>query len=515
MQGFKAFIIERREDDDLPQHIKGSARWNDLADTEGYQVFNVLEQQYQDIEYDDHTEQWYFIAQDSRTGRWVATQPVPSSFKLGRKGIPSTSKAIKVDDDSMTTQTQTTRVAAALDLAGLDSGRKGMVHNFFVKPSGPGGPPSGSGGPPGGSGGPPGGSGGPPGGGGPGGVLGQPGGGTGSGKLGGNPPVIFDGDRSKADEFMNDFNLYRMTNIDTDQMTNPMKRAALFLTYIKGPNVNDWVREKTMWAVQELQTGRPGEDEHYWTEIARDFQLMFQDAGRRERAQEKLRHLKYTTGDIDTLIARFSSLAKEAEFPLDAQNTLTMFAAKLPFRMMQHIYLNVKPVNFRGWIEAARNYQKDNTAVQNIASIGKEEGVTNKPSFGRNKTGFTPNQWAQILNVKKPTKDPNAMDTSADRARARKGFKARGTTTEETPSKPRREVKCFSCDKMGHIARNCPKKKSSGKQAEVEESSDEEEPTENKAESIIRLGRTMKEEDKIALLQLAINAEKNDEDQDF
>ncbi len=95
---------------------------------------------------------------------------------------------------------------------------------------------------------------------------------------------------------MNDFNLYRMTNIDTDQMTNPMKRAALFLTYIKGPNVNDWVREKTMWAVQELQTGRPGEDEHYWTEIARDFQLMFQDAGRRERAQEKLRHLKYRPG---------------------------------------------------------------------------------------------------------------------------------------------------------------------------------------------------------------------------
>ena len=70
---------------------------------------------------------------------------------------------------------------------------------------------------------------------------------------------------------------------------------------------------------------------------------------------------------------------------------------------------------------------------------------------------------------------------------------------------------------MGHIARNCPKKKSSGRQAEVEEDSDkEEEPAETKAEAIIRLGRTMKEEDKVALLQLAFNAEKGEaEEQDF
>ena len=108
------------------------------------------------------------------------------------------------------------------------------------------------------------------------------------------------------------------------------------------------------------------------------------------------------------------------------------------------------------------------------------------------------------------------MDTSADRARARKGFKARGTTTEDTILKQRKEGRCFFCEKQGHIARNCPKKKSSGKQAEVEEDSDEEEPTESKAESIIRLGRTMKEEDKIALLQLAMNAEKaGPEEQDF
>jgi hypothetical protein len=41
-----------------------------------------------------------------------------------------------------------------------------------------------------------------------------PGGGGGSrSKLGGNPPAIFDGDRSKANNFMTEFNLYHITNL--------------------------------------------------------------------------------------------------------------------------------------------------------------------------------------------------------------------------------------------------------------------------------------------------------------
>jgi hypothetical protein len=36
-----------------------------------------------------------------------------------------------------------------------------------------------------------------------------------------------------ADEFMNTFNLYRLMNVDTEQMLNPMKRATLLLGFIK------------------------------------------------------------------------------------------------------------------------------------------------------------------------------------------------------------------------------------------------------------------------------------------
>ena len=135
--GFNSFIIEKREDDDLPQHIKGAARWSEVADEEGYFVFDTLSQSYLPVEYEANTRQWYFIRQDTRTRNWIATQPVPSTFNLGRQSIrQSTVQAADVDDTegqsnrptdhqhhsmATTTQTETSTAAAALTLAGTQA----------------------------------------------------------------------------------------------------------------------------------------------------------------------------------------------------------------------------------------------------------------------------------------------------------------------------------------------------------------------------------------------------------
>ena len=123
-----------------------------------------------------------------------------------------------------------------------------------------------------------------------------------------------------------------------------------------------------------MNTGRAPTDETFWTEVAQAFQDNFQDSGARERVQEELRQLSFIPGQIDTFIAQFENLAGDANYPIDAQNTLTLFAAKLPYRMMSHIILNIKPMTFRGWADAARAYHKDNVAVQNIAAIGEGPG---------------------------------------------------------------------------------------------------------------------------------------------
>ncbi len=367
--------------------------------------------------------------------------------------------------------TQTT-TAAALTLAGTRNPTQSQ--SFFTKPSlgksGPGGKPPGRTGPPGG-GGPTGGGGtSPPRGGGgtgpPGGGRGPPGGaggGRGNGKLGGNPPSDFDGNRTLVDAFINEFNLYRLSNIDAEQMMNPIKHAALMLGFIKGPNVKDWTKRWTNWMINEFTTGRPTTDEHYWSEVARGFQIAFQDTGARERAEDKLRHLAFIPNEVDTFITQFESLATKATYDLDAQPMLSLYVSKLPFKMVDHIYKVVRPVDFQGWAKATRQYHQDNTAVQNIRGIFEE---TPKKTSTGGRLKMSTQLLAWILGVKMPTPNPNAMDMRADRTRSnnwRKGTKGRVTNTEDETKDWRKKVQCYGCNQFGHLKRDCPKKDEKGK----------------------------------------------------
>jgi hypothetical protein len=303
--GTLQFALERRTDDDLPQHIKGVAVWKEITDEEGYWVFDILSTSYLTIEYEEATKQWYFIQQDSRTSHWIAVDTVPSTYSLGRPVKPVTTVAVDADDTEATkgqyqssyfkpgniqslamTSTVTT-AAAALTLANTSAPSR-LAQNFFSRRPGSG-PPEGSGGGPSGGGAPPPV---PPGGGGGGGRGGGRGGGIGlppavppgapGGKLGGNPPTEFNGDRSLADEFMNAFNLYRLMNVDTEQMLNPMKRATLLLGFIKGPNIKDWVKHWTTWIITQYDTGLVTTNKRYWNKIRLAFQASFQDTASRE-----------------------------------------------------------------------------------------------------------------------------------------------------------------------------------------------------------------------------------------
>ena len=74
--------------------------------------------------------------------------------------------------------------------------------------------------------------------------------GGGNGKLMGNPPTEFNGDRSKADALMSEFNLYV---IDTNTMASPMKKATIFLSYIKGELVKDWTKRWVDWMINQYK----------------------------------------------------------------------------------------------------------------------------------------------------------------------------------------------------------------------------------------------------------------------
>jgi hypothetical protein len=206
---------------------------------------------------------------------------------------------------------------------------------------------------------------------------------------------------------MNQFNLHRITNIDAEQMTNPMKCAALFLGFIKGPNIKDWVKQWTNWTIDQFTMGRATTDEYYWSTIIHGFENAFRDTGAREHVEMHLNHLIMAQHEVDIFLAQFETMAHEAQHPLDTAPTLTLLASKLPFHMMNHIYKVNRPQTFVDWANAICQYHQDNTAVQNLRAMHEELRMRNATK----QKGYTPQQLAKILGVKMPTPDANTMDT--------------------------------------------------------------------------------------------------------
>ena len=110
-------------------------------------------------------------------------------------------------------------------------------------------------------------------------------------------------------------------------------------------------------------------DEHYWNTVTRAFEQAFQETGTIERAEEKLHHLSFTPGEVDGFIAKFESLANEAGYQLNARSTITLFASKLSYKMVDHLYKIVCPCDFTGWADGVHQHHQDNQAVQNIEDV--------------------------------------------------------------------------------------------------------------------------------------------------
>ena len=265
-----------------------------------------------------------------------------------------------------------------------------------------------------------------------------------SDKLIGNEPKIFNGERDQVEEFLTSWNLYQGLNRRTNVMSTPFNQAQLFLGYIRGPRVKAWVQDTSQLIAEHMAFGGRDTDQWIWTTVINDFAETFQDHMSKDLARGDIFTLKMERGDIDKYVADFKHVVRMGEYNINETMVCQKFFQGLP-QGLQGSMINFEPINrfthFSDWVEAAIRQHKKYQRWQNV--FGRRKNQPQK-SFGQKPTR---QQWQQ-----KFAKDPNAMDLTPGRTRARAAL------TEEEQVTLQKEGHCFNCKKQGHIGRNCPLK---------------------------------------------------------
>ena len=209
-----------------------------------------------------------------------------------------------------------------------------------------------------------------------------------------------------------------------------------------GPSIDTWVDYEGGWLQHRTNPQVEGHlqdtDEALWDEFARDFKNAWKDTASVINAEEQLSRLTMKGLEIDNYVSTFTRLAVAAEFELDSKALIGRFQSGLTKRVHCHI-LNREnlPRTLDQWKEAARK------EVLHIKEIDN--------------ANFKNRQFIPRITLSHQTPVPQndgpvPMDVDAATIPFQK-------LTDTEREKFRKEGRCFRYHKKGHMAKNCPKNK--------------------------------------------------------
>ena len=190
--------------------------------------------------------------------------------------------------------------------------------------------------------------------------------------LKGNLPFIFNGDRSTTRRFLTNFNLWwKAINWHNDTIRKPFTRVITLLSYMNSTKVDAW-KEEQMQKLQEAMDDRIQEtNEDLWKRFIERFKMAFTNQNQREEAYQKLCKLKQ--GDsLDDFFASFKQLSNEAGVPLDDKGTIETLKHGMNQPLTRAVIQSPDfdpnvgvPWTFKQWEKQARkSYQKWQAAAQ-------------------------------------------------------------------------------------------------------------------------------------------------------
>ena len=236
-----------------------------------------------------------------------------------------------------------------------------------------------------------------------------------------------------------------MLNGDQDIMKQPFSRAMLFLTFIKGPNIQEWVGMQVVWLGRQLQAGARKTEEDLYDTVMDSFNTVFTDTMSLQKAKAEFRNIKMEKGELDTYIAKFERLTRLASYELQDQMVLDRFGSGLNSGPYVAIINNEDPRNWTEWVWVAQKYQQKYLLICSVLGM-----KTGNPDSKLRKKPQTPEQWKASWRSKGDN-NPDAMDTTPGHTRAKK-------IDADERTELMKAGKCFTCKMQGHLSRNCPQR---------------------------------------------------------
>jgi hypothetical protein len=123
-----------------------------------------------------------------------------------------------------------------------------------------------------------------------------------------------------------------------------MKKVALTLTLIKGPEVAGWVHNMGHW-IDELY---PAIDNvpMVWEQFQLEFACQFQDSQREDRACIKIENICMHFPEVDKYISQFKELARQAGYTQGNPETTQLFLKGLTKSVLEDV---LKPPFVHGY----------------------------------------------------------------------------------------------------------------------------------------------------------------------
>ena len=164
----------------------------------------------------------------------------------------------------------------------------------------------------------------------------------------GREPRVFTGDKPQAESFASQWQIFDELNFA--QSCTLYQRAMIFLSYIQGPLVNEWVHFQINWLQRSMQEGWSPNDRHILCRITREFNREYTDTLRKERPRATLRRGIMMFGwDVDEYISTFESLVRHAEYDTGESLTVDIFTDGILLDLYEVCYNIDNPTTYEEW----------------------------------------------------------------------------------------------------------------------------------------------------------------------